>query len=100
MVLLCAAPSKLPFGVSVFWLPMMVRMSSMASPYDDSARGLITTRTAGRLPPLIETSPTPGCWLIFCARRTSARSSTCVRPRVRLVSARVSTGVSAGLTLL
>ena len=44
--------------------------------------------------------PTPGCWLIFCASRTSARSSICVRLIVLLVSARVRIGVSAGLTLL
>ena len=32
MVVLCAGPSKLPFGVSVFWVPMMVRTSSIAEP--------------------------------------------------------------------
>ena len=39
--------------------------------------GLAWMRTAGRWPPLMLTRPTPGSCEIFCARRVSARSSTC-----------------------
>ena len=41
-------------------------------------RAVLMTRTAGRWPPLIETTPTPGSWDIFCATRVSAMSSTLV----------------------
>ena len=56
-------------------------------------------RTAGRWPPLMLTSPTPGSWEIFCARRVSAKSSTCVSGMVFDVIASVRIGASAGLTL-
>ncbi|MDF9793562.1 hypothetical protein M2440_004263 [Methylorubrum extorquens] len=45
------------------------------------------------------TRPTPAIWLIFWASRVSARSRTCVSGIVAEVSASVSTGASAGLTL-
>ena len=56
-------------------------------------------RTAGRWPPEMLTRPTPGNCEIFCARRVSARSSTCVSGSVLEVTASVRTGASAGLTL-
>ena len=74
-------------------------MSSRFSPRELAAVGLTWMRTAGRCPPLMLTSPTPGSWLIFCASRVSARSSTCVSGRWSLVSASVRIGVSAGLVL-
>src|SRR5437899_913898 len=50
-------PSSVPLGP--FWLAtlMVVRRSSRFSPYAASARGFTTTRTAGRWPPLILTTP-------------------------------------------
>ena len=57
-------------------------------------------RTAGRWPPLMLTSPTPGSCEIFCAMRVSARSSSFGSGSVCEVSASVMIGVSAGLTLL
>ena len=44
--------------------------------------GLAWMRTAGFWPPLMLTRPTPGSCEIFCARRVSARSSTCESGRV------------------
>ena len=46
------------------------------------------------------TRPTPVICEIFCARRVSARSSTLVSGNTAEVNDRVSTGASAGLTLL
>src|SRR5262249_25155864 len=43
---------------------------------------------------------TPGSWAIFCTSRVSARSCTAVSGSASDVSASVSTGASAGLTLL
>src|SRR2546430_17388926 len=57
-------------------------------------------RTAGFCPPLRLTRPTPGSCEIFCARRVSARSCTLVSGSTSEVSARVSTGASAGVVLL
>ena len=62
--------------------------------------GLAWTRTAGFWPPLIVTNPTPDNCEIFCARFVSAKSSTLESGSVSDVSASVSTGVSAGFTLL
>ncbi len=56
-------------------------------------------RTAGRWPPLMLTSPTPGSWEIFCASRVSTKSSTCVSGIVFDVSPSVRIGASAGFTL-
>ncbi len=99
IVVSCAGPSKLPFGVLTLALPSVVRRSSTFSPYAAKARGLICIRTAGRCPPLMLTSPTPGCCEIFCASRVFATSSTCVSGKVFEVSANVRIGASAGLTL-
>src|SRR5438093_872137 len=57
-------------------------------------------RTAGFWPPESETRPTPGSCAIFCTSRVSARSCTAVSGSAFEVSASVSTGASAGLTLL
>ena len=57
-------------------------------------------RTAGRCPPARLTRPTPGSWDNFCATRVSTRSYTSGSGMVGDVTASVSTGVSAGLTLL
>ena len=73
---------------------------SSLRPYAASAFGLAWMRTAGRWPPAMLTSPTPGSWEIFCASRVSARSWICGSGIVRDVSASVTIGVSAGLTLL
>ncbi len=95
----CAAPSKLPFGVLTLALPRLVRRSSIFNPYAAMARGLICTRTAGTWPPLMLTSPTPGCCEIFCASLVCPMSSTWVSGSVSEVSARVRIGASAGFTL-
>jgi len=78
---------------------MVVRRSSRFNPYAASALGFTTTRTAGRWPPLMLTTPTPLSCEIFCATRVSARSSTSVSGMTLEVIPRVSTGASAGLTL-
>ena len=78
---------------------MAVRTSSRFNPRPLAAVGFTWTRTAGRCPPLMLTRPTPLSWLIFCASRVSARSSTCVSGSRLLVSASVRMGVSAGLVL-
>ncbi len=57
-------------------------------------------RTAGRCPPLMLTSPTPGSWEILVASRVSARYWISGNGSVRDDSASVTIGVSAGLTLL
>ena len=98
-MLSCDGPSKLPFGRSVFWLVMSVRMSSIAIPNEASARGLTLICTAGRSPPASDTWPTPLSCDSFWAMRTSARSSIWVSDSVFEVTASVITGVSAGLIL-
>ena len=65
-----------------------------------SACGFAWMRTAGRWPPAMLTSPTPGSCDSFCATRVSTRSCTCGNGTVFEVIASVSTGVSAGFTLL
>jgi hypothetical protein len=77
-----------------------VRTSSSVSPYAARAVGLARMRTAGRWPPLTDTSPTPETSAIFCASRVSARSSTSGSGSVFDESARVRMGASAGFTLL
>ena len=57
-------------------------------------------RTAGFWPPLIVTSPTPASCEIFGASRVSARDCTWLRGSVSDESPSVSTGASAGFTLL
>ncbi len=93
-------PSKLPLAWLTLAVATAVRKSSRVRPYAASAAGLACTRTAGRCPPLMLTSPTPGSWAIFWASRVSARSSTWGSGKVAEVSPRVRMGVSAGFTLL
>jgi hypothetical protein len=57
-------------------------------------------RTAGRWPPAIDTRPTPGSCEIFCAMRVSTRFCSCGSFSVPELTASVSTGASAGFTLL
>ena len=57
-------------------------------------------RTAGRWPPVMLTSPTPGSCEIFAASRVSASDWISGSGIVREESASVRIGVSAGLTLL
>src|SRR5258707_6752534 len=54
-------------------------------------------RTAGFWPPLMLTRPTPLSWEILGARRVSTRSSTCESGMELEVTAKVSTGASAGV---
>ena len=56
-------------------------------------------RTAGRWPPDSVTRPTPLTCEIFCASRVLTRFCTSVSGRLLEVTANVSTGASAGLTL-
>jgi hypothetical protein len=76
------------------------RRPSIPSPLDASACGLAWMRTAGRCPPDSVTRPTPGTCDSFCAKRVSARFWTCGNGSDAEVSARVTIGASAGLTLL
>ena len=62
--------------------------------------GLARIRTAGRCPPVMLTSPTPGSWEIFCANRVSTKSSTWDNGKIFELTAKVRIGASAGLTLL
>jgi hypothetical protein len=55
-------------------------------------------RTAGRIPPSIDTWPTPVTWLSRCPIRVSARSLIWRSEIVCEVSASVTIGASAGLT--
>src|SRR2546426_3432205 len=57
-------------------------------------------RTAGFCPPLMLTRPTPDNCEIFWARCVSAKSWTLDSGSVCDVSARVSTGASAGLNIV
>ena len=95
----CVGPSKLPFGELMFALLMVVRRSSMFRPYLASARGLNCTRTEGRWPPEMLTTPTPGSCAIFWARRVKLKSSASMRFKVFEVTASVMIGASAGLNL-
>ncbi len=55
-------------------------------------------RTAGLMPPCVETLPTPEISLIRCASSVSARSLKDRSDTVSEVSASVMIGVSAGFT--
>ena len=90
----------LPLAWLTLAVPREVRRSSSDSPRLFSADVLASTRTDGRWPPLMVTRPTPLICEIFCASRVSARSSILVSGSTSEVSDRVSTGASAGLTLL
>ena len=74
-------------------------MSSRPMPYLNSAVGFNSTRTAGNAAPPITTWPTPPSCDSFCAITVLAASYNCPRVSVCEVSARISTGASAGLTL-
>ena len=56
-------------------------------------------RTAGLMPPCVDTLPTPLISLSRCASRVSARSLRLRSDTVSEVSASVTIGVSAGFTL-
>ena len=88
------------FGVLTLPLAMAVRRSSVERPRAASATGLARTRTAGFMPPLMVTRPTPESCESFGTRRLSAKSCTCVSGSEVELSASVAMGVSAGLTLL
>ena len=68
--------------------------------YDASARGFAWMRTAGRCPPAMLTSPTPGSCDTFCAMRVSTRSCTRGSGIVADITAMLMIGASAGFTLL
>jgi hypothetical protein len=100
MVADCEGPSKLPLAWLTLLLPIAVRRSSIVRPRAASATGLAWMRTAGRCPPVTATRPTPCSCESFWATRVSTMSCTCVSGRVREVTPMVTTGASAGLTLL
>ena len=93
-------PSKLPLAWFELALPIAMRTSSSDRLYAASAFGLARIRMAGRWPPLMLTSPTPDTCDSLAASRVSARCWISGSGNVRDVSARVTIGVSAGLTLL
>ncbi len=99
MVKLCAGPEKLPFGVLTLRLATSVRILSIDSPYAASVRGFTASFTAGWLPPLNATRPTPGISEIFDASRAFASVSKSVSRNVFDVTASVMIGASAGLIL-
>ena len=90
----------LPAGWCTFACESTVRTSSRVRSLPASACGSTCTRTAGFCRPFSVTSPTPTTCEIFCARIESAWSSTCVSGSASEETARVSTGVSAGLLRL
>ena len=92
-------PSKLPLALLALAAAIAVRKVSMPMPYDASAWVSAWIRTAGRWPPARLTRPTPETWLIFSARRVETRFCTSVSGSVDEVTASVSSGASAGLTL-
>ena len=93
-------PSSTPLAWFTLAAASAVRKSSRLIPYEASEVGFARIRTAGFCPPLMETSPTPGSWEIFCASAVSARSSTLESAKVSEVRASVRMGESAGFTLL
>ena len=92
-------PSKLPLAVLALAALMALRTEVSVRPKEESDWVSTWIRTAGRWPPDRVTRPTPGTWLIFCARRVSTRFCTSGRGVVSEVTASVRTGASAGLTL-
>ena len=95
-----SGPSKLPLGWLTLAAAITARRLWRLRLCAASACGLAWMRTAGRCPPARLTSPTPGNCDSFCAMRVSTRSYTSGSGIVGDVMASVSTGVSAGLTLL
>ena len=95
-----SGPSRLPLDASTLALEMAERTSASVRPALARALGLTWMRTAGFSPPESVTRPTPEICEIFWASLVSARSSSFVMGMVRLVTASVMMGGSAGLTLL
>ena len=89
----------LPLAPLALAAVIAVRTLSSVRPYEASARVSTWIRTAGRWPPDRVTSPTPLTWLILSASRVLAMFCTSVSGSESEVSARVSTGASAGFTL-
>lgn len=92
-------PSKLPLAELELALLMAVRKLLSVMPLAASACVLAWMRMAGFCPPSKLTRPTPLTWLIFCASRVLTMFCTSVSGSSLEVMARLSTGVSAGLTL-
>ena len=65
----------------------------------NKASGSSSTRTAGSAAPLMITWPTPSICESCCCSTVLAASYICPRVSVAEVSARISTGASAGFTL-
>ena len=95
-----AGPSKLPLACLTLAAAIAVRTSSNVMPAEANATGLAWMRTAGRRPPAMATSPTPGTSESLGASRFSTRSCTRITGSEGEVIASVSTGASAGFTLL
>ncbi len=93
-------PSKLPFAWLTLAATMAVRTSSSVRPSEASVLGLAWMRTAGRRPPAMLTRPTPSTCDNLGASRFSVRSCSLITGSDGDVMAIVSTGASAGLTLL
>ena len=74
------------------------RTSSIDRPSPASCAGFACSLTARVWPPSTVTAPTPDTWLSFCTIAVCARSLTSCSGSVSEVSARISTGVSAGFT--
>ena len=91
--------SSWPLGRLTLVAASTARTSSRPSPYLYSAAGFSSTRTAGSEPPPAMTWPTPSIWESFCTRMLEAASYIWPRLSVLEVSARISTGASAGFTL-
>ncbi len=93
-------PSKLPLGWLTLDAVISERTLERFRPLAARASGLTLMRTAWRWPPAMLTMPTPLICDSFCAMRVSTRVCNCGSGKVRDITATVSTGVSAGLTLL
>ena len=93
-------PSKLPLAWLTLAAAMALRTSSSDRPSEASSFGLAWMRTAGRRPPAMLTRPTPSTCESLGARRFSTRSCTLITGSEGEITATVSTGASAGLTLL
>ncbi|MCY1411841.1 hypothetical protein D9M71_272360 [compost metagenome] len=90
----------MPLGWLTLEALTRLRTSDRFRPLAASASGLTRMRTAWRWPPAMLTMPTPLICASFCAMRVSTRVCSLGSGMVFELMARVSTGVSAGLTLL
>ncbi len=95
-----SGPSKPPLAAFTLAAAIALRTSSSVIPSPTSAVGLAWMRTAGRRPPAMATRPTPLTCESLGARRFSTRSFTRITGSEGELMASVSTGASAGLTLL